>query len=623
MPPSPASGEGGFLYPAPKEKWAAAVIESMYAAILVLAGLVAASVFSSLLSFRIGAPLLLVFLGVGMAAGGEGLGLGFQDARTAYLIGSMALAVVLFDSGFHTSLRVFRHAALPALSLATIGVGITAAIVALPAHWLLDLGWTQALLLGAILASTDAAAVFFLLQVGGITVRERVRSLLEVESGCNDPMAIFLAMALTGMAAAGGPPRFDVAVGLDLVRQFGIAACAGGIGGLAIVQAVNRLGVERSLLPILVLALALALFAATTLAGGSGFLAVYAAGLVAGNSRLAAPDTLRRFQDAVSWLAQIAMFLALGLLARPSEFIPLLPAALALAAVLMLAARPLAVGLSLLPFRINSNETTFVAWVGLRGAVSILLSILPMLQGVEGGRVYFNIAFVVVLVSLSVQGWTIRPMARWLGQIVPKRIGPVERVELEIPGARHELVAYRIVADSLVARGHKLPRWAEPSLVVRDTRSLLFHAAGRLVPGDMVWLFAKPERVPHLDRLFASTATAAEADHQFFGDFPLDPMVRMGELEANYGLPVPAAAREVTAAQFMHEALGGYPGIGDRVPLGEVELIVRALSFDDEAITEIGLAAEPTRIDAPRLPFVLGGGDLRLRLTAWLRRRGG
>ena len=204
-----------------------------------------------------------------------------------------------------------------------------------------------------------------------------------------------------------------------------------------------------------------------------------------------------------------------------------------------------------------------------------------------------------------------------------KRIGPVERVELEIPGARHELVAYRIVADSLVARGHKLPRWAEPSLVVRDTRSLLFHAAGRLVPGDMVWLFAKPERVPHLDRLFASTATAAEADHQFFGDFPLDPMVRMGELEANYGLPVPAAAREVTAAQFMHEALGGYPGIGDRVPLGEVELIVRALSFDDEAITEIGLAAEPTRIDAPRLPFVLGGGDLRLRLTAWLRRRGG
>jgi cell volume regulation protein A len=598
------------------------VIEGMYVAILVLAGLVAASVFSSLLSFRIGAPLLLVFLGVGMAAGSEGLGLGFQDVHTAYMTGSLALAVVLFDSGFHTPLRIFRHAALPALSLATAGVILTALVVALPAHWLLGLGWTQAMLLGAILASTDAAAVFFLLRVGGITVRERVRSLLEVESGCNDPMAIFLAMALAAMAAGGGH-GFGLALLVDLVREFAIAAIGGWAGGLFIVQAVNRLGVERSLQPILVLALALALFSAVTLAGGSGFLAVYVAGLVAGNSRLAAPDTLKRFQDAVSWLAQIAMFLALGLLAKPSEFIAVLPQALAVAVVLMLVARPLAVGISLLPFRISSNETSFVAWVGLRGAVSILLSILPMLEGLEDGRVYFNVAFLVVLVSLSVQGWTIRPVARWLGQIVPRLIGPVERMELEIPGARHELVSYRIVADSLVARGQKLPRWAEPSLVVRDTSSLLFHTAGKLQPGDMVWLFAKPERVPQLDRLFASEATAAEADNHFFGDFPIDPQVRMADFEALYGLPVPAEAREMTAAQFMHGKLGGFPGVGDRVPLGEVELIVRAVSFDDAAITEIGLAAEATRVDAPRLPFVLGGGDLRRRIAALFRSEGG
>ena len=594
-------------------------MEGMNLAILVLAGLVAVSVFSSLLSFRVGAPLLLVFLGVGLVAGSEGLGLPFRDARAAYGIGSMSLAVVLFDSGFHTSFKSFRLAALPALSLATVGVVITAAMVAVPAHFLLGLDWIGALLIGAILASTDAAAIFFLLRVGGIHVRERVRSLLEVESGCNDPMAIFLTMALIGLATGGlARPGFGGELGLDLLRQFGIAALAGIGGGGLIVLAVNRLGIERSLLPILVLALALVLFAAVSLLGGSGFLAVYVAGLVAGNSRLAAPDTLRRFQDGVSWLAQIAMFLALGLLARPSEFVALLPAALAIAFVLIVLARPLAAWLSLLPFAVKSNETAFVAWVGLRGAVSVLLSILPLLAGMDHGRVYFNVAFLVVLVSLAVQGWSIRPVARWLGQIVPSRLGPVERMELEIPGARHELVAYRIVADSLVARGHRLPRWAEPSLVVRGNRSLLAHAAGALGPGDLVWLFAKPERVPHLDRLFASPAQAAEADRQFFGDFPLDPRGRMGELAVMYGLPVPDEAREVTVADYLEWALGGHPGIGDRVALGEVELIVRALSFDD-AISEVGLAAEPTRIDAPRLPLFPSLGQIRARALRLLR----
>ncbi len=590
----------------------------MHFAVLVLAGLVTVSIFSSLLSFRIGAPLLLVFLAVGMAAGGEGLGVKFFDVHTAYLIGSTALAVVLFDSGFHTSIRVFRLAALPAVSLATIGVVVTAGVVALPAHWLLHMDWAPSLLMGAILASTDAAAVFFLLRVGNITIRERVRSLLEVESGCNDPMAIFLTMAVAGFLASGrGGPGLGVAFTFDLVRQFGIALIAGLAGGAVIVQAVNRLGIERSLLPVLSLALALTLFSSVSLIGGSGFLAVYVAGLVAGNAKLAAPDTMRRFQDAVSWLAQIAMFLSLGLLAKPSEFVAILPAALAVAGVLILIARPLAVWLALLPYRVSSNETALVAWVGLRGAVSILLSIVPMLSNLEGGRVYFDVAFVAVLVSLAVQGWTIRPVARWLGQIVPRRIGPVERVELEIPGARHELVAWRIVPDSLVARGHRLPRWAEPSLVIREDRSLLAHAAGVLRPGDLVWLFARPDRIGHLDRLFASSAPAAEADRQFFGDFPIDPKAPMEVMASAYGLPVPEDARLLTVAEFLRSALNGPPGVGDRVPLGEVELIVRALDYDD-TIAEVGLAAEPTRIDAPRLPLFPSGKDMKARLARWV-----
>ena len=597
------------------------MIESLNAVVLILAALVAISVLSSLLSYQVGAPLLLVFLGVGLLAGQDGIGgLGFDDVGTAYLVGTIALAVVLFDAGFHTPLKSVRLAAFPALSLATFGIVVTALVVAVPAHFLLNLPWLESMLLGSVLASTDAAAVFFLLRVGGITVRERVRSILEVESGCNDPMAIFLTLMiiqfLVDRTTHSGFGRYAVT---HLVREFGIGGVAGLVGGLAIVQAVNRLGLERGLMPIAALSLALVLFAGTATLGGSGFLAVYVAGLVAGNATLAAPNTMRRFQDGASWLAQIAMFLTLGLLATPSEFLPLILPSLGVAVVLIFVARPLAVWLGLLPFHVNRNETAFVAWVGLRGAVSILLAVMPMVAGMETGRLFFNVTFMVVLVSLAVQGWTLSPVARWLGQVVPRRIGPVERVELEIPGTLHELVSYRIVADSLVARGQRLPRWASPSLVVRDGRSLLGVSVEALRSGDLVWLFARPERVRQLDRLFASPATAAEADRQFFGDFPIDPKARMVELGLLYGLAMSPECSEMTVGQWMTERLGSYLGVGDRIGLGEVELIVRALGPDD-AIAEVGLATEPTPIDKPRLPLFPSGREVCQRLRTMFAR---
>ncbi|CAA7624802.1 putative Cell volume regulation protein A, CvrA [Magnetospirillum sp. LM-5] len=596
------------------------MIESLNITLLVLSGLVTLSIFSSLLSFRVGAPLLLVFLAVGLLAGEDGLGgIRFDDVGTAYAIGTVALAIVLFDAGFHTPLKSVRQAALPSLSLASVGVVLTAAIVAVPGHYLLGLDWPQGLLLGAIVASTDAAAVFFLLRVGGIHVRDRVRSILEVESGSNDPMAIFLTIVMIRVLTGGGGDDLVAFILGHLAMEVGIGLIAGLGGGYLIIAAVNRLGIERGLLPVAALSMALMLMAATALIGGSGFLAVYVAGLLAGNARLSAPDTMRRFQDAASWLAQIAMFLALGLLATPSQFLPLILPSLGVAFVLMFVARPVAVWVGLLPFRMNRNETAFVAWIGLRGAVSILLSILPMVAGMENGRLFFNVTFMVVLVSLALQGWTIAPVARWLGQVVPRRIGPVERVELEIPGTRHELVSYRIVPDSLVARGHKLPSWARPSLVVRDGHSFLGASMHALKPGDLVWLFARPERLSQLDRLFASHADAAEADRQFFGDFPIDPHARMSDLGLLYGLAMPPDSQDVTVAQWMRETLGSYPGIGDRVGLGEVELIVRALGPHD-SITEIGLATEPTEIDKPKLPLFPSGREVRARIRRWLRR---
>jgi potassium/hydrogen antiporter len=597
------------------------MIDNMNSTILIVSGLVALSIFSSILSFRIGAPLLLVFLGVGLIAGEDGLGgLHFDDTRAAYLVGSVGLAVILFDSGFHTSIKAFRAAAWPALTLASLGVAVTSAVVAVPAHHMLGLGWLESLLLGAIVSSTDAAAVFFLLRVGGITIRDRVRSTLEVESGSNDPMAVFLTMVLIELlAGGGGTMSFSLHVVMEFAAQFTVGTAVGLAGGGVIVLTVNRMGFERGLQPLAALSLALVVFAAAGMLHGSGFLAVYVAGLVAGNARIAAPESMKRFQDGMTWLSQISMFLTLGLLATPSEFAPYVPAAVVVATVLGLVARPLAVWLCLLPYRYTSNETAFVAWVGLRGAVSILLSILPMIAGLPHGRVYFVVTFLVVMMSLAMQGWTIRTVARFLGQIVPRRIGPVERMELEIPGARHELVAYRIVADSLVARGHRVPRWAAPSLVVRDKKSYGAHAAGSLKPGDMVYLFARPDKVPHLDRLFASPAPAAEADRRFFGDFALEPGTRMKELALSYGLPVPEADYELRLADYLRRELGGSPGVGDRVPLGEVELIVRAIEFDD-GISEVGLAVEPTAVDRPRLPIFKSSKELKAILKRWLKR---
>ncbi|MDY6964156.1 MAG: potassium/proton antiporter, partial [Pseudomonadota bacterium] len=403
------------------------MFEWVYLVTLVGTLIVLVAAFSSLIASRIGSPLLLLFLGIGLAFGVDGLGISFDNASVAYFVGSLALSVILFDSGFGTSYQSFRHAAAPALVLATIGVLLTTAIFAIAAYFLLDLDWLEALLLGAIVGSTDAAAVFFLLRVGGINIRDRVRSTLEVESSSNDPMAIFLTISLVEIIAAGsGLDTLGWELLLEFVKQMGIGLLAGIAGGMMIVGLVNRLSMERGLAPIFVLALSLLVFSVTGAIGGSGFLAVFVAGIFAGNRQIKAAPALRNFQEGATWLAQIIMFVLLGLLATPSQFGTIALPAVLLALFLSFVARPLAVWISLLPFDFERGETAFVSWVGLRGAVSILLAIVPLLGGVEDGMVYFNSAFIIVLVSLLLQGWTINPLARRLGLVVPKRIGPVE-----------------------------------------------------------------------------------------------------------------------------------------------------------------------------------------------------
>jgi cell volume regulation protein A len=294
----------------------------------------------------------------------------------------------------------------------------------------------------------------------------------------------------------------------------------------------------------------------------------------------------------MTWLAQIGMFVVFGLFATPSEFPRILLAGILLGAFLIFVARPVAIWISLLPFRFQREETAFIAWVGLRGAVSLLLGVLPLMASLPHGQDIFNVAFVIVLVSLFVQGWTIRPMAKKLGLIIPPTVGPVDKVELELPGtANHELVVYHVVPDSPVLLGERIPRWARPSLVVRRGQSMRPQIAGRIEADDHVYLFTSPRNIRLLDRLFASRVPVAEDDKDFFGEFYVEATHTLGELVQAYGIDAPGDPA-TPIGSYLLGRLGGNAEVGDRVPVGFLELIVRDTD-ENGMVTSVGLTFAP------------------------------
>ena len=382
--------------------------------ILVAGVLCLLSILAGLMSARIGTPLLLVFIAIGMLAGEDGPGgIPFDDFRAAYLVGSLALAVILFEGGLSTEREMIRLAVWPSAVLATAGVAIGAGIVGLAAHQLFRFPWREAALLGAVTAPTDAAAVSVLLRLSSASIPHRVTAALEVESGLNDPMSVFLTVGLVEMLTLPHGLSLQQAL-LLFAREFGGGAAIGLAGGAALLLLFRRIQAERSVYPVVAVGGALAIFGGAQMLEASGFLAVYLAGVVVANYEHAASQPVTRFFGALGWLAQIALFLMLGLLVTPHELPPLILPALALAAVQICVGRPAGVAASLLPFRWSLRETLFVSWVGLRGAVPIFLTIIPLLSGVRIGHELFNIVFVVVTASVAVQGWTITPAARLL-----------------------------------------------------------------------------------------------------------------------------------------------------------------------------------------------------------------
>jgi NhaP-type Na+/H+ and K+/H+ antiporter len=373
------------------------------------------SIFAGRFSERLGAPLLLIFLLLGMLAGEDGLGgIKFDDFQTSYLIGSVALVIILFEGGLKTERAMLKVAFWPALVLATIGTALTAVILGSAAHYLIHTPWLDSMLIGAVTAPTDAAAVAMLLRRGKIALPYRVAAALEVESGLNDPMSVFLTVALVEMLLM--PQNASVNHALAMFAQeMGGGALIGIGGGYAALWLFRRLHLEASLAPVLALAGAFAVFGAAQRLETSGFLAVYLMAVIVGTNDHPTLEALERSFETSGWLAQIVLFLILGLLVNPHELVPLLLPTLIVAAVLIAVARPVATFFCLLPFRFKFKEMSFISWVGLRGAVPIYLTIIPVLEGARGGVILFGTAFVIVITSLIVQGWTLGPAARLLG----------------------------------------------------------------------------------------------------------------------------------------------------------------------------------------------------------------
>jgi potassium/hydrogen antiporter len=555
-----------------------ASLDSVSLAILLGAVLVMAGILSSLLALRFGAPLLLVFLVIGLLAGEDGPGhIAFDDFRTTYLVGSVALALILFDGGLRTRFASIRSVLAPSMVLATAGVLLTALITAPVAHFALDLNWTEALLVGAVVASTDAAAVFLLVHAQGLRLRPRVGATLEAESGSNDPFAVFLTLMLVEFISVGHSSPAHVLI--ELAREGLLGAVFGMLGGRLMVLALNRVALPQGLHAPFVTTAALVIFATAQMLHASGFFAVYLAGIVVGNRPTRAHNSVVTFLDAATWLAQIVMFVLLGLLVSPLRLgSSVLPAVL-IALVLMLVARPAAVFLCLAPFRFGFREKIFIAWTGLRGAVAIFLASIPMLVGLSKAYLYFDVAFVVVVISLLLQGWTLAYAARRLHVALPRSDRAPRRVELDLPGQlEQELVGYRVRPRSLFFRRGLIPSWSKPTLVIRDEDILSPTEADPIAPGDYIYLLAPPEKAEALDRFFIDMQPSTAPDPHLLGDFMVSGEHTLGELADVYGVKVTDDESKLTLADYFDVHLDRAPKEGATLALDTIVLVARSIS---------------------------------------------
>ena len=390
--------------------------------LLVVSVLFFLSILAGKASSRLGVPALLLFLGVGMLFGSDGLGIQFEDIHIAQNVGTIALCIILFSGGLDTKISEIRPIIAQGVVLATIGVFLTAIITGVIIWWILGMtmasagiGLLTSLLLASTMASTDSASVFSILRSKGLHLKNNLRPMLELESGSNDPMAYVLVISLISIIKLEIVPNYWI-VGGTLILQLGIGAVLGLVLGKLAVRIFNNIKIGNdSLYPILIFTFCIFIFSVTYFAKGNGFLAVYIGGLVIGNSKFVHKRSSLNFFDGLAWMSQLIMFLTLGLLVNPHELVPIIIPGLIISFFIIFFSRPLTVFLCLLPFRkMPFKDKTYVSWVGLRGAVPILFAIFPLVENVPHARLIFNIVFFCTLVSLIVQGTSLPLIARWL-----------------------------------------------------------------------------------------------------------------------------------------------------------------------------------------------------------------
>lgn len=426
------------------------------------------SILASKAGNRFGLPSLLLFLGVGMLFGSDGLGLQFSSPKVTQFVGMLAMSIILFSGGMDTKIAQIKPVATPGAVLATLGVlattFLTGSFIYFLFYYLSDhitLTYPESLLLAAVMSSTDSASVFSILRSKGVFLKERLRPTLELESGSNDPMAYMLTLILISYIQEGGMNLSSA--GLDLLIQLSVGALFGYLLGKAAVWSINKVNVDNeSLYPILLLATAFFTFAGTTLCQGNGYLAVYIAGLVVGNAKVIHKKSMGTFMDGFTWLWQIVMFLTLGLLVNPHEMLPVTGVSILVGIFMIIFARPISVFLCLIPFKnFSFRGKCYVSWVGLRGAAPILFATYPLIAQVPNAHLFFNIVFFITILSLIIQGTTVTAAAKWFDMVdVPER---TDAFGIELPEEIKSAMSEIDVTETVLQHGNKLMHLTLPN----------------------------------------------------------------------------------------------------------------------------------------------------------------